>query len=212
MMRARWRALWADLHAEGDPDAVFEGLAGRYSETGRAYHTLGHIAHVLDEIDLVLTSLESPACVQAAVWFHDAVYDPRRSDNEERSAGLARAAWTQARVMSTRVAQVEDLILATKHDRRVAGDAAFLVDADLAILGQGPEAFDRYESQIRVEYGWVAEPQYVVGRGVLLRGFLAREAIFATQPFRRRYETRARLNLARALDRLKPQALAEEAR
>jgi predicted metal-dependent HD superfamily phosphohydrolase len=98
------------------------------------------------------------------------------------------------------VCEVEALILATRHtERPTTRDAALLVDADLAILGQPPDVFDVYDGQIRAEYSWVPESEYVAGREAVLRRFLDRDSIFTTEVFRARYETQARENLARAL-------------
>ncbi len=202
MMRERWHRLWKRLGAAGGPDAVFEELTHRYAEAQRQYHTLAHIEQVLAEIDGVRAQLAAPDLVEAAAWFHDVVYDPRRSDNEEQSAAAARRAL--AGVGEERLAEIEAEILATRHNQpAVSGDTAFLVDADLSILGQPAEAFDSYEQQIRTEYGWVPEPQYIVGRRAVLQSLLNRDAIFATEEFRRRHEVEARSNIERALSRLR---------
>ncbi|HHY86145.1 MAG TPA: hypothetical protein GYA07_11530 [Verrucomicrobia bacterium] len=92
-----------------------------------------------------------------AIWFHDAIYDPRAADNEERSAELARLYLAEARVSVAFQDSVARLVLATKqHDGSLDPDAPLMVDIDLSIFGQPAERFWQYEEQIRGEYEWVA--------------------------------------------------------
>lgn len=188
-----WTGLWRRLKAEGDGAAVFKDLVRRYSEPHRAYHTLDHIDHCLDELEPVRATAGDPDAVELALWFHDAVYRPRATDNEKRSADLVR-------LISARAAE---LVLATRHAAPPEDpDAEFVVDVDLAILGQPADRFNRYEAEIRREYAWVPGFLFRRKRAAVLRAFLERPSIFRTPWFRNRYETAARVNLERSLARL----------
>ena len=136
-----------------------------------------------------------------ALWFHDAVYDPRAPDNEERSATWAWTAVTDGGVDAASAERIRALILSTRHARLPAGpDEALLVDIDLAILGAGEARFAEYERQIRDEYAFVPEATFVTKRRSVLASFRDRDATYATARYRDAYEARARRNLARALD------------
>jgi predicted metal-dependent HD superfamily phosphohydrolase len=201
--RERWGALWLRLGAAGDAATAFADLCQRYGEPQRVYHTMAHVGQLLVELDTVRGNLQSPDRVEMAGWLHDVVYAARLTDNEERSAAYARSLLEAAGIDRDGVEEVGELILATRHAEFPASqDAALLVDADLTILGQPESAFDAYDRQIRMEYSWVSEAEYNVGRGAVLRRFLEREAVFWTEAFRKRYETQARANLLRALSRL----------
>ena len=76
------------------------------------------------------------------------------------------------------------------------------MDVDLAILGAAESRFDEYERQVREEYAWVPENRFQSGRRSVLESFAGRESIYRTEPFRVRFETRARENIARSLARL----------
>jgi predicted metal-dependent HD superfamily phosphohydrolase len=179
-LEARWR--WA-------PRLLAE-LRARYAEPQRHYHTLAHIEHCLEEFDP--RQAADPEAVELALWFHDAVYDPRRPDNEEKSAAWLLEVLPEAR-------RAAALILVTKHHRASTPDEALLVDVDLAILGQPEPRFDLYERQIRAEYAWVPEDVFRRKRGEILRGFLGRPSIYQTDTFRAKYEAQARRNLERSL-------------
>jgi predicted metal-dependent HD superfamily phosphohydrolase len=98
---------------------------------------------------------------------------------------------------------VRHLILATRHDGSPpAGDAALLVDVDLAILGSPAERFDEYEQQVRQEYSWVPGFVFKRKRAEILEGFLRRPALYHTEHFRSRYEAVARANLTRSIRQL----------
>ena len=55
----------------------------------RAYHTLRHIEACLAWMRDAPLEDDDRIAAEFAIWFHDAVYDTRASDNEERSADLA---------------------------------------------------------------------------------------------------------------------------
>jgi predicted metal-dependent HD superfamily phosphohydrolase len=141
--------------------------------------------------------------VEGAIWFHDVIYDPTRGDNEERSADLAVQALQKMGADEQSVAAVKGLILDTRHVAPAASaDGRLLVDIDLSILGRPADEFDTYEQAIRREYAYVPDEAFASGRARILRGFLAREWIYATELFRERYEMAARENLRRSLARL----------
>jgi predicted metal-dependent HD superfamily phosphohydrolase len=191
-----WQELWRDFGVE-PPAGALEGLLERWSEPQRCYHGLEHLRELLTLFGEFRLLALRPAEILAALFFHDAVYLPRRSDNEERSATLAGAVLGSAGVAPATIDRVERLILATRHHSPVNDpDAALLVDLDLAILGSSPERFARYEEQIRAEYSWVPFFLYRHKRRKVLRSFAARERIFTTPALHQRFEEAARRNLA----------------
>ena len=124
----------------GFPEGVtllFEGLAARYREPHRAYHTLAHVEHVLRQFDGVRHLANDPDAVELALWFHDVVYDLGSGSNEEDSAALARAAALEMGMSEARADRASNLVLATKHNAApTQADARLVVDIDLSILGQ----------------------------------------------------------------------------
>ena len=164
-----------------------------------------HIERCLAECDQVRHLAADPDAVEVALWFHDAVYDPAARDNEARSARLADEALTDAGIDAGVRAAVTHLILATRHDGQpLVGDAALVADIDLAILGADADAFERYEAAVRREYAALPDAAFYAGRAAILRRFVERPSIYATDPFRTRYEARARTNLTRSLARSAP--------
>ena len=198
--QTRWTALWNRLGAAGKGTAAFDALVAAYGEPSRAYHTADHINDCLRELDHHRTLAARPDEVEAAIWFHDAVYVPGASDNEARSAKLAIAELTSAGAASDLAHRIGALILATRHSEVPSGpDAQLLCDIDLAILGRDLPAFDAYQRQIRQEYAWVPAAFYRKGRAKVLQDFLSRQSIYQTPAFNTRYEAVARQNLTRAL-------------
>ncbi|HEX5219742.1 MAG TPA: N-methyl-D-aspartate receptor NMDAR2C subunit [Verrucomicrobiae bacterium] len=199
----QWREFWQRLGARGDALPTWRELETTHSESGRAYHNLHHIGHCLDEFARVCQLADDPVAVEAAIWFHDVIYDTHRKDNEERSAEFASTALAKAGKPDTFCTSVHTLILATKHNSLpTSNDASLLTDIDLSILGQNPERYTEFEQQIRREYAWVTDKDYAAGRSSVLNGFLQRERIFNTPAFAQRFEEQARINLAWAIKQL----------
>jgi predicted metal-dependent HD superfamily phosphohydrolase len=187
-------------------------LVAAYTAPGRHYHGLHHIETLLRLADACAGAIADHDAVEAAIWFHDAIYDTRRSDNEERSAALAVERLAGA-TDDNRIAHITAMIRATAGhampelpDAAAAQDCALFLDMDLSILGSSQADFDAYETAVRSEYDWVTEQQWRLGRRAVIAGFLARPAIYATARFQASHEAAARRNLAQAIARLDAKA------
>jgi len=194
ILKSRWQRALEDTRApDSAKEAVCRDLLERYSEPHRHYHTLKHLHQVLD----VLIANNSGASLQLAAWFHDAIYDPRASDNEERSAALANDALAALLVPSRMRRQIEEWILATKTHTVSTDDleGQLLLDADLSILGAAPGEYGAYADAIRREYAFVGDSEFRTGRSAVLAKFLKRHRIYLTPMIYAELETRARTNL-----------------
>jgi predicted metal-dependent HD superfamily phosphohydrolase len=89
-LQAAWRQLLRDVGADlTEGERVFAALVEAYRGPGRVYHTLDHVGSVLAAVNAQAHQACDLCALRLAAWFHDAVYDPRASDNEERSAAWA---------------------------------------------------------------------------------------------------------------------------
>lgn len=186
------------------PPALRARLEAKYAEPQRHYHALAHIEALLHWLAHWHALARAPRLIEAAIWFHDAVYDTHRDDNESRSAELARnelraLAWAEADV-----ARVVTMVRATQHHAADVADADTLLflDLDLSVLAQRAEVYDAYSAAVRAEYAWVDETRYRAGRARVLQSFTARAAIYRTPAVHAAWEAPARANLARELQAL----------
>lgn len=204
-LRLRWdSALQGSKASPAELQAVFSDLRRRYSEAHRHYHNLNHLTHVLD----VLASQEASAAVQLAAWFHDAVYEPRATDNEEQSAALAIRDLARLRAPARTCKQIEGWILATKTHDVAADDAEgrLLLDADLSILEAERPEYVAYAEAIRREFGFVPDSEFRSGRIAVLESFLGRPRIYLTPALYEKRETSARANLTWEIQSLSSQS------
>lgn len=195
-----WSRCWKDLGAAGDGEDLRTALLAAYGEPQRRYHTVQHLGECLALFEPVRALAVHPAEVEAGLWFHDAIYDVRDSDNEARSAAWARAALLRGGAPADACSRVYELIMVTQHHGRPDdADQQLLVDIDLSILGAPPERFAQYEAQVRDEYAFVPQALFREKRSSILRSLLDRQQIFGTAHFRTQLEAQARANLENAL-------------
>ncbi|MFI0983665.1 HD domain-containing protein [Streptomyces exfoliatus] len=206
----RWNAtlLAARSGREGpDPTPYGRNLLSRWAEPQRRYHTVDHLRAVLHRID-ELTDQGGEGgeleLVRLAAWFHDAVYRPDRSENEERSAVLAERALTEAGLTPHEVAEVARLVRLTVTHDPDPGDlnGETLCDADLAILATAPDTYRGYTEAIREEYAFVPEEAFREGRAAVLRHLLSLPRLFHTPYGAAAWEETARENMERELKEL----------
>jgi predicted metal-dependent HD superfamily phosphohydrolase len=200
-----WRRLWGELGAGTANGGLLNQLLAAYSEPHRRYHTLQHLREGLANFEAAAMLARRPAEVELALWFHDAVYDPQRTDNEERSAQWAHDSVLAAGCPAEAADRIAGLVRATAHHTRRGDDpdTLLLLDIDLAILGAAPARFDAYEQDVRAEYGHLDVAAFNAGRLALVQAFLAQPRLYATAAFHDALEARARANLQRSLERLR---------
>jgi predicted metal-dependent HD superfamily phosphohydrolase len=216
---AELRLAWASVApSSARSEEVFDDLVGRHRQPHRRYHGLRHVVWVLRHSRRLEAAIPEcrdgvsgydTAAVSAAACFHDAVYDPGSDDNEERSAELAAAQLASLDWEAARCRAVADLIRATAGhlaDPATAGGGArsplerpILLDADLAVLGSEPAAYDAYVNGVRSEYAQLSAAEWTEGRSTVVGRLLARSSLYATAPGREWWEERARANLAAEL-------------
>jgi predicted metal-dependent HD superfamily phosphohydrolase len=204
-LRAQWLALVGQSGAGTVPaEEAFSDLVREYSSPTRFYHTLGHIAEMLEVIDLLRGGARNLTALRLAAWFHDVVYDTHAADNEEQSAARAEAVLTELQLTRDTIRAVVNLVLLTKTHQAEEADAdgRILQDADLARLGVPPEQFAAYSLAIRREFAWVPEEEYRAGRRQLLHTFLERQRIYWNEPLHSTLESQARQNLREEIARL----------
>ena len=197
---AAWHQIWNGLGIDDADPALLPALLARYSEPHRKYHTLQHLDACRRNFALVRDQATHAPEVELALWFHDAIYEIPSRGNERQSADWAHAVLVAAGAAPDVAQRVHALVMVTCHGRLPqTGDAALLLDVDLAILGAPAVLFDVYEAQIRAEYCLVPETVRRSRRRRILQGFLDRERIFHTKYFSNRLEAQARTNLRRSI-------------
>ncbi len=203
-----WRALAGDSPTSRTEWAA---VVAAWSEPHRRYHDLAHLAAVLGVVEGLAAHAGDADAVRLAAWYHDVVYDPRGAENEQRSAGRARAG-LRGLVPDERIAEVERLVLLTAGHDPAPGDAdgAVLCDADLAVLAAPPEAYAAYASAVRAEYGHLSDAEFTAGRTAVLERLLALPELYRL-PEAQRWTTTARANLAAELSLLRARAASASA-
>ncbi|MDT4998365.1 MAG: hypothetical protein QOK12_470, partial [Mycobacterium sp.] len=175
-------------------DELRDELLDRWSEPQRRHHNVAHLREVLAAIGLLADrglAFDRDA-VDLAAWFHDAVYDVGRDDNEDRSAELARERLAASPLRD----EVARLVLLTKTHLPADGDVngAVFSDADLSVLGSDPARYARYAAAVREEYAAVPDDVFARTRVRVLTALLE-GSVFHTQAGRELWEDRARSNL-----------------
>jgi len=183
--------------------ALFEDLLARYAEPHRRYHDRRHLAEVLGVVDQFGAHAADVEEVRLAAWFHDAVYDPRRTDNEHASARLAATALLECGWPADSTGEVVRLVLLTVAHDPPPGDrnGELLCDADLRILAAGPARYAEYAEGVRAEYAHVNDASYAAGRRLVLRSLLDLPVLYRVPAIRDRWEQRARANVTAELRR-----------
>ena len=193
--KSHWLRFSSQLSIEQDvSQTLLNTLITAYKEPQRAYHTVQHIAECLAHFQNIQSSLNDSIAVETAIWFHDAVYDPKASDNELQSAELMKSVCNEF-LSEQQIEKVYQWIIATqKHQPPDDHDLNSLLDIDLAILGSNAERFAEYQQQIQFEYAWVESDVYKVKRKQVLQQFEQMNPIYQTRWFRYHYEKQAKIS------------------
>lgn len=180
-------------------------IATRYNESQRAYHSLRHIQQLFAQFEQIIQYLHEPHLIALALYYHDVVHEPTRSDNELKSAEHMldklkyylnddQCQYIYALIMMTATHELNELA-----DNDKCSDAAYLLDMDLSILGAPWPEYECYAQAVRQEYAHVPTVDYQVGRTAVLKKLLAHPKMYLTEYYYDRLEQQARENIEREI-------------
>lgn len=201
---ADWQALIARHTAAPGAADTGAALLAAWRQPHRRYHNAAHLADVLHHVDELADHAEDPDAVRLAAWYHDAVYDGTR-DDEERSAQRAETALTALQLAPELVTEVARLVRLTATHDPAHGDrnGETLSDADLAILAAPADRYATYRAAVRAEYAHLPDDTFAAGRAALLQTLLDAPAVFRTPHARQHWEPQARNNIRAEIKQLR---------
>ena len=195
-----WLRYARGIGIAGSTIPLLTQLIAAWSEPQRHYHTLRHLQECLERLENWGRNSPVRNELGIALWFHDAIYDTTRPDNEDRSARWASKALKLLAADPLAIGLVGRFVRATKHHsspRRVDG-LDLMLDIDLAVLGADRARFEEYERQVRLEYSHVPDDAFAHGRAEFVDSMLQRGRLFRTDAAHAELEARARQNLMRS--------------
>jgi len=194
-----------------DPAPIWRIVQHRYSEPHRYYHTLGHIAQCLGELDSAREHIDEFDATELAIWFHDVIYVYGAKDNEDLSAAAFRE-HAKGHVAPETVDRVDELIIATKHTGKAQDEGvAYMVDIDLSGFGLPWDGYLADSDALRLEAPNVSDENYYSGKLRFLDGLQSWDSLFQTDHFRDRLEATAQANITRYSQQLREQGFGREA-
>ena len=185
--------------------ALWQGIAVRYNESQRAYHSLQHIQQLFGQFEQIKHHLNEPHIIALALFYHDVIYAPTRADNELKSAEYAVEALrpyfsaAQCQYIYALIMMTANHKLAECSNAQKNFDSAYLLDMDLSILGASWSEYEQYAQAVRQEYAHVSNIDYRVGRIAVLTELLAHPTLYLTDYYSTRLETQARQNIKREI-------------
>jgi predicted metal-dependent HD superfamily phosphohydrolase len=186
-----------------DADNLWNEITLHYTAAGRHYHTLFHLQNMLSELVIIEPLFEDFDAALFALFYHDIIYDPARTDNEEQSASIATEKLRKINYKVERIDRCRELILATKgHSGSVIQEVNLFIDSDLSVLGYPWNIYVAYASNIRKEYAAFPDEVYKSGRRKVLERFLRMNTVFNTKHFIEKFEPNARANMMREIAEL----------
>jgi predicted metal-dependent HD superfamily phosphohydrolase len=199
-LRVAWQR---HLGTSAEASEWFDTVLGAYRAPGRHYHGVRHVGWVVRHVEAIAGDhpVDDLDGTVAAAFFHDAVYEPERDDNEAESAAMASRAVREIGWAEPACRRVAELVMATAgHDvRGVDRDTAVLLAADLAVLAAEPARYADYATAVRREYAHLDDRAWQAGRAAVLHRLLARPQLFAAELGLEDWERRARANIASEL-------------
>jgi len=165
-------------------DVLLAELQAGYGDPARHYHTEKHIVAMLN--GAAVFDFEDHDMARLAIFFHDIIYDPARSDNERRSADRLKQRLSGF-IPAGRLGRATATIEATATHRATGNhDIDLVLDLDMAILGQPWPVYEIYARGVMTEYlPHIGEAAWRHGRVALfIDPTLAHGDIFLTRYFK----------------------------
>lgn len=195
-----WYRSWRALGARDDGQGALEQLLAAYHDPARRAHGIDHVLNCFASLKQWQKHTRNFHELAIAIWYHDALHDPQRHDNEARSARLAAEHLSAAGIHPETVRRIRELVVSTRPGESLPNDDARLLhDIDRVVLASPSEAFDRYERNVRYENGHIGDFIYRRKRIEALQALLSKAQLYATDYAHEEFDVPARANLRRWL-------------
>jgi len=149
----------------------YNTLLSMWNESHRHYHNQNHLLDLINQINEKKNSFDSQSDYEKMVLcalFHDCVYDPMRSDNEEKSAEFFENCCQEK---NTDTQEIKQMILDTKTHESTTSLSEKFNHLDMNIVERDFEQLLEWETGIGQEYKAYGE-LYKVGRLHFLESLL----------------------------------------
>jgi pantetheine-phosphate adenylyltransferase len=141
-------------------------VLNRYAEPHRVYHNTSHLLEVLQYLEKA-GDLKDDELFLTAVY-HDAIYDPKKDDNEKKSAELFRNEAASSKLDKKQVENISAFIMDTVEHKPSLPKSERFIAADLNILEQDLATQINYELRTFKEYQFVDFRKYQLERAKIL--------------------------------------------
>jgi predicted metal-dependent HD superfamily phosphohydrolase len=177
-------------------------LVDFFREEQRHYHTFEHIHELLKLSEMHKSLISNYSAIMMSIFFHDIVYNPRSSSNEDDSNDIFLQFVIDcnnpivSRLSNTVFAMIE---MTKNHQIPVNADfdMQFFSDIDMGILGSNMTRYQQYAGQIRLEYNFVEFKTFCTKRSAFLQSCLSSgQPMFATKMFQDERGEQVLINIA----------------
>jgi pantetheine-phosphate adenylyltransferase len=208
-IRDAYSALMEELKITKPYQEALQDLVDSYMSLDRRYHSLTHIAWLLQEEKKIHHLLKNPLAFRLAIFYHDVVQEyvlpeERIVSDEEQSILRMREALSPLGVQEGILVYASEMILASAHRDHASSinsDCDYFADIDLAVLGQDRSTFDEYNEGVAYEWRSIPVMLFRKGRRQVLEGLLALgDRLFVTEYGKCNYLEQALVNLVYACD------------
>ncbi len=148
-------------------------LLAMWNESHRFYHTLDHLNNLIDQIDndkSKLSEIEYEKLIICAL-FHDCIYEPIKSDNEEKSAEFFINCCVDK--SNPDIQDIKQMILDTKTHQSNTKLSEIFNRYDMSVVEGDFDELLKWENGIRAEFvPHYGADKYKIGRISFLKSLL----------------------------------------
>ncbi len=146
-------------------------LLSMWNESHRHYHNLNHLNDLIDQINENKSKYSEKEYekLMLTALFHDCVYDPTSSENEEKSADFFENCCLDK---NSDVLEVKQMILDTKTHQSTTNLSESFNHYDMNIVERDFDQLLEWENGIREEYSVYPKETYKEGRVKFLESLL----------------------------------------
>jgi len=149
-------------------------LLDMWNESHRSFHNLDHLNDIIDQINeqssFGLLEEKQKEKLYLTALFHDIIYEPTRSDNEERSADFFMNLCHEK--TNPDILEIRDAILDTKEHKSATPLAESFNEFDMNVVERDFEQLLHWERGIHNEYASFGNDMYKQGRLKFLESLL----------------------------------------